>query len=244
VFCAQCGKAVRDEANFCQGCGAAVVPDPPKAESQASPAPLNQAPQMAYVQPSPSPTTLRFEFDRLGRGDLVTGIATFVLLISLFLPWYSADGFVSFSVLDVRGWMYLAFFLALAIIGYLLLRALWAELKLPIAHWQLMVSATGLNLFLAFIAFLAKPTGFTWSVGAFLSLIAGVAAVVGTLVRRNEPEQLPVNQKPGPSQAPFWTATGQVPQPVPARPDKSCVKCGVVNPIENHFCSTCGRPFS
>lgn len=243
MFCAQCGTAVRDQAKFCQGCGATLAVHTPTG-SQTPPAPRHQAASAPFVVSPPPPTTLRFEFDRLGRGDLVSGIATLVLLISLFLPWYSADGFVTINVLDVRGWMYLVFLIALAIVAYLVLRALWAELRTPIAHWQIMISATSVNLLLTVIAFLARPAGFTWSVGPFLAIIAGVAAVVGALVRRNEPERLPVDLTGQSPEAPFWTTPAPVVQPVPAKSEKSCATCGGSNPADNRFCSTCGTPIS
>ncbi len=257
MFCAQCGTAARGNARFCQGCGAALVTDPASTAGPTPPADPRVA-QPSIGQPAQTPTSLRFEFDRLGRGDLVTGIASAVLFVSLLLPWYSAAGIVSFNVLDVRGWMYLVFLISLAIIGYLVLRALWADLKLPIAHWQVLIGACGLNLLLTFFAFLAKPAGFTWSVGGFLALVAGIAAVVGSLVRRQEPEQLPLgrlgagsNLRPPRAPVAVEESPGHTLQaPQTARPVYSqmsalmCATCGGSNPVGNRFCSTCGTPFS
>jgi RNA polymerase subunit RPABC4/transcription elongation factor Spt4 len=270
MFCARCGQALRNDAKFCQGCGVAV--DPPRSGAQTNPGtdarshelpsnPLGVADPMpapgpaawsaATATPSTAPTALHFEVDRLGRGDFVTGIATAALFVSLFLPWYSVGGYFSLNVLDVRGWMYLALLSSIAIIGYLVLRALMAELKLPIPHWQLLVAATGLNLLLTIIAFLAKPAGFSWSVGPFLALIAAIAALVGALVRRQEPERLPLTSatfasspqappapQPGSDQSAASSVTAAPRVVAPA--EGTCQRCGRINPSTNRFCSTCG----
>lgn len=59
-----------------------------------------------------------------------------------------------------------------------MLRAGWDTLpvRLPAAHAPLLLAATGLQLLIVFIAFLLKPGGLSWEIGAYLALVAAAVA--------------------------------------------------------------------
>jgi hypothetical protein len=139
---------------------------------------------------------IRFEPSRLGTGDFIAGAASVLLFISLFLPWFSVNlGVLGISVSAsanglYHGWMYITLLLCIAIVGYLIVRAMWSGLRVPLPHWQLLAGATGLNLILTVIAFLDKPTTTSWSYGAFVGIVAGVGALVGSVFRAQQPEIL------------------------------------------------------
>lgn len=137
-----------------------------------------------------------FDVHRWALSDKIAGAASLVVLISLFLPWFSGS-YVSFGSstptsmgsvagTTVHGWLWLVFVVVLAILAYLALVAGFQVLPFqsPLRHDQLLLAATGLNLALVFIAFLLKPSTYGiegvsigWSAGAFLALIAAIVAV-------------------------------------------------------------------
>jgi hypothetical protein len=113
--------------------------------------------------------------------ERITAFASLVLLISLFLPWFtygpsSLNGFW-------HGWMYLVFILCLVILVDLVAKASYAEMpfKLPMSEEKLLLYATAINFVLTLLAFVFKPNGFGivsfgWGFGAFLSLAAAAVA--------------------------------------------------------------------
>ena len=124
--------------------------------------------------------------------DRIVAGATFVAMISIWLPWFSASyqgigGTVSGSVsgTHLHGWLWLEFLLALALLAYLGARAAWEQLpvRIPAPHELLLAAATGLQFVLILIAFLARPStdglagySISWDFGAFLAIIASVVA--------------------------------------------------------------------
>lgn len=122
-----------------------------------------------------------FDMSRWSQPERLTAIATLVLLISLFLPWYTYGGG---SVDGLwHGWMYLTFILCIAVLVYLVARASYKEMpfKLPIAEEQFLLLATGISFVLTVIAFLDKPGGYGfggigWGFGSFVGLIAAIVA--------------------------------------------------------------------
>jgi hypothetical protein len=126
----------------------------------------------------------RFDAARWNTADRITGIATLVLLVALFLPWFSASvSFISLSESGVsaHGYLYIALFVSLFLLVYLLARAGWDRLPIAtqVAHAPVMLVASALNAVLVVIGFLLKPGGsaVSWSFGAWLALIAAVVAV-------------------------------------------------------------------
>jgi hypothetical protein len=124
---------------------------------------------------------------RWSQAERTTAIATLVLFISLFLPWYTYSfGLGSVSVDGLwHGWMYLVFLVSLAILVYLVARAGFSEMpfKMPISGDQLLLFGSAINVILVVIAFIDKPggvgfSGIGWGWGAFVGLIAAVIAAV------------------------------------------------------------------
>ncbi|MHB8264224.1 MAG: hypothetical protein ACYDGY_10875 [Acidimicrobiales bacterium] len=155
-----------------------------------APPPPAGSPQGASSVPSTAGKNLpQFSFDikRWSQTDRITAIATLVLLVSLFLPWFSYNfGFGSISVDGLwHGWMYLVLLLCLALLGYFVARAGFSEMpfKLPMAEEQMLLIATGANAVLTILAFVFKPGGYGfsgigWSFGAFVGLVASIVAAV------------------------------------------------------------------
>lgn len=135
----------------------------------------------------PSKSSFSFDMKRWSQAERTTAIATLVLFISLFLPWYTYSfGLGSVSVDGLwHGWMYLVFLLCLAILVYLVSRAGFKEMpfKMPVSGDQLLLFGSAINLILVVIAFIDKPggvgfSGIGWGWGSFVGLIAAVVAAV------------------------------------------------------------------
>jgi hypothetical protein len=147
-------------------------------------------PQMVLRSMSATATSgIKLDAARWSGADRVAGVATLVLFISLFLPWFTSGGY---SVNGLwHGFEYLTLILALAVIVYLVARAVVSPLQLawPVRHDLLVLTCTGINLLLVLIGFLSRPTGsaffFTvtadWDFGAFFSLTAAVVAVAAAV---------------------------------------------------------------
>ncbi len=119
--------------------------------------------------------------------ELITLIATAVLFVSLFLPWFTYNfGFGSISVDGLwHGWMYLTLLISLAVIVYLVARAGFAEMpvELPVSGDRLLLVATGADAVLTVVAFAFKPggaglSGIGWGYGAVVGLVAAVGAAL------------------------------------------------------------------
>ena len=137
--------------------------------------------------PNKSSSSFSFEMKRWSQAERTTAIATLVLFISLYLPWYTYNyGLGSISVDGLwHGWMYLVFLLSLAILVYLVSRAGFSEMpfKMPVSGDQLVLFGSSINLVLVVIAFVDKPggvgfSGIGWGWGSFVGLIAAVVAAV------------------------------------------------------------------
>lgn len=133
-----------------------------------------------------------FDPARLTTSDRITGVATLVLFISLFLPWFKASssfgsGAVTLSLtvdaLTGHRYLYLVLIVALLTIGYLVVHAgREAGLGLPVSHERLLSAASGINLLVVLIAVIFKPPGtsmvtVSWSLGAYVGVIAAIVAV-------------------------------------------------------------------
>ena len=112
-----------------------------------------------------------------------------VLLVSLFLPWFTASagrfGSTSESGITAHNYLWLVFLLCVGIIAFLVLGAGFTQmpLQLPLPRETILLVATGLNLLIVLFAFFVRPDGFglitiSWAFGAFISLIAAIAAFV------------------------------------------------------------------
>lgn len=200
MTCTQCQAALPTNAAFCTRCGtpvagvAAAAPPslttagqappampPPSAPGWAAPGPAAPAAMPEPARASVAP--FRLDLRRLTTADRTIGIASLLTFISLFLPWFGVGvAGISFSEsgISAHGYLAIVLILDLAIVGYLVLRAGWDRLpmRLPVAHAPLLLVATGLQLIIVLIAFLLKPAGLNWDFGAYLGLIAAIAACV------------------------------------------------------------------
>lgn len=181
--CPQCQSETADTATFCPSCGARLAPAD---AAGATPPPPTGTPAGAAPVTGSSVPPYRFDAARWSTADRIAGVATVVLFVSLFLPWFTyTAGFlgasVSFSVDGLwHGWMWLSLILSIVIVAYLVLRAGWDRLPISqdLHHPTLMMGATIVNAILVLIAFIDKPggDGVGWGFGAVLGLIAALAA--------------------------------------------------------------------
>lgn len=182
--CPQCQSEAADAAIFCPSCGANLAT---AAATGTTPPPPQGAPTGgAAPSPASSLPPYRFDATRWSTADQIAGIATIVLFISLFLPWFTVSigiGGVSLSgsVNGLwHGWMYISLILSIVIVAYLVLRAGWDKLPISqdVPHLSVMMVATVVNAVLALIAFIDKPGGGAtgWGFGAVVGLIAALVA--------------------------------------------------------------------
>lgn len=178
MFCGQCGGQVAEGSARCARCGAPVSGGPAR---PASTSPVGGSGSSAAMQ------GFSFDAGRLSQADRIAGAASVVLLVSLFLPWFTASagvfGSASASGMTAHGYLWVVFLLCLGIIGFLVLGAGFAEMpfSLPAARESILLAATGVNLVLVLLAFFIRPDGFGvvsigWAFGAFVALIAAIVA--------------------------------------------------------------------
>jgi hypothetical protein len=225
MFCTRCGNRQDDDAAYCANCGAPLAARAATAGQAAGPAGATQVTGTA----GSAGTRSQIEFGRLRPGDLVAAIASFLVFISLFFPWYSfaasparasaqatlaqqqlllavcgqqLDICVSnvapkFSVsalgAGAGGWRILILVVAILVVLYVLSRTLDVVARAVPGHWQVLAAMTVLQGLLVLIAFLANPFGIldplgssSWAFGAYLALVAAIAAVVGAVLVMQE----------------------------------------------------------
>jgi hypothetical protein len=189
MTCSTCGSTVPADTTGCPRCGA------PLASRAATAAPAAGSGAGSAGLPASAPAraaapAFRFDASRWTRADRITGGASLLLLVSLFLPWYGvsllgisaeADG------VTAHGYLYLVMIVCLAIVGYLGAVGGYGELPvaLPLSHRQRLLAASGLNAAIVLLAFLVKPAATGWRFGAFVGLAAALAAVA-VQARRSE----------------------------------------------------------
>ena len=90
AYCANCGSEMSDDTRFCGRCGTpsqqvtAAGPAADTAQSQAA------GPTAQAGRSGAAPQQLTFSMSRLRPGDLIAAGGSLLLLVTLFLPWYSA----------------------------------------------------------------------------------------------------------------------------------------------------------
>jgi zinc-ribbon domain len=177
MFCSQCGNDIAEGWAVCPSCGTRLTGETSHA---GAPAAATAGAHRAATLPA-----YNFDARRLTRSDRLVGGASLVVLISLFLPWFSVNlgvlGSASASGTTAHGWLWFVFVIELAVLAYQVLTAGYEQLpfRLPWRHEQLLLAASGLNLLLVFLAFVLKPGGSIvgWDFGAFIALLAAIAAV-------------------------------------------------------------------
>jgi len=160
--------------------------------------PTGGGPSVSGPPASVPPASL--DLKRLSTVDKVVAGATLVTMISIWLPWFTGSvsllgvtDTASVSGTGYHGWLWLEFFVALALLAYLAARALWETLpvSLPVSHDRLLIAATSLQFLLILIAFFTSPSNtvvdgivvtFSLSVGAFLGLIFAIVAAAPVIV--------------------------------------------------------------
>jgi hypothetical protein len=184
--CPQCQNQTTDDANNCPNCGAALAADAPTAQAAPPPGGTPQAapagPAVAASGGSSLPP-YKFDLAKLNLADMIAAVASFVLLVSLFLSWFGISIIgvhLTASGTSAHGWLWLVFIICLAILAYLVCIAGWGNLPFApqVPHLTVMIVATVVNLVLVFIGFIDKPggSGVGWEFGAFLALIAAIVA--------------------------------------------------------------------
>jgi hypothetical protein len=158
--CSRCLVEVVPGTALCPKCGAAIRP---------------------YVVPRPAPkraTKSRQRLNTLSAQDRVVGPATLILLVSFWLPWYSF-GPISVDGISAHGWLFIAVLNSIVLVLYVLITAFGVGDLADqgrLSKDQLLALLTGVNVALVVLALLFKPTGLSWSWGAFLALAAAVIA--------------------------------------------------------------------
>jgi hypothetical protein len=131
---------------------------------------------------------------RLTVADKVAGAASLVLLISLFLPWYTVSVPGASSTLSGAGihrFLWLAVLLSVVVLTYLIVHATvgWDSTPMNrLSREPVLLSLSVVQLILMIIPFFDVPdtlipnvtVGFAY--GAYIGLVAAIAALVTVLV--------------------------------------------------------------
>jgi hypothetical protein len=135
-----------------------------------------------------APPSARISFDRkrLGAGDLTVAASSVVLMIGIFLPWFefgdTVTGYYSFNAADLRTWMYIPFFVSLAVTGSVVAKAMRTRPWSPRLFSLILVGACGADLVLTVGCFVKRSPGVSWDFGAYLSTVAAVTALAGAMM--------------------------------------------------------------
>jgi hypothetical protein len=186
--CAQCNEVNAWTLARCRSCGAPLAASASSSPGMGVRGDGPPASHRAVGTREASPanvTAFAFDARRWTLSDRVTGGATLVLLVALFLPWFGTDGgFFSVSVDGMwHGYMVIDVILALVIVGCLVLRAGFGSLPFGLsgtAAERLLAGAAGLNLLLAAVSFATKPAGTSWQYGAYAGLAAAIVAAAAS----------------------------------------------------------------
>ena len=134
------------------------------------------------------------DISRLSQGLKIAGAAAIVLLIALFLPWYTIDGgFVSadLSLFNASGFLaFLVLLAVIAVLGIVAATAAGSLPSLPVAPAVIVAGAAILALLIVVIRVLVVPdagTGaFDRGIGLWIGLIAAIAMTVGGVMAMSE----------------------------------------------------------
>jgi len=243
MYCRNCGTEAATDERYCRTCGQAL--------GAAVPA-------------------TRFEWRRLGMGDLICFAGTAAVFTSLFLPWYrlglgglnglgSTSASITISALSPYAgeWRFLIFALCLVIAAYLVLRTfVGGGLILPRPHWQVLTTVAVVQLVLVLLASHAKPglggasfngLSITWAYGVWVAIVGAAFACLGALARAWDPETLPRPAVSAEAERPAATAPTAFPfddlsiEPTgPPTMAATCPACGHELRPGNQFCTWCG----
>jgi hypothetical protein len=188
MICSNCGLPGSD-GPYCSHCREPLSETLPGV-SQSDP--QSPAPAAAHDRSSGA-YAFSIEVARWSRADMVVGVSTLILFVSLFLPWYSAGGFITVNGLW-HAYEYITLIVSILIMGYLIFRAGFTQISpdLRISHDVLLIIVTAINLVVVVIGFVGKPVEqnnifgitITLGAGAYLALIAAIVAVAGAVAAR------------------------------------------------------------
>jgi hypothetical protein len=144
-----------------------------------------------YTPEDAPPETTTFHLEnvnlrRLTGADKVAGVASFLLLISLFLPWYgvsSGAATVTLSGTGVHRFLWLAVLLTVVTLTYLIVHATVGLSGTRFAHEPTLLVITLVQLLLVIYPFfdvpdtLIKGVTVNFQYGSFIGLIAAITAV-------------------------------------------------------------------
>ena len=125
--------------------------------------------------------------ERISVPDWVAGIASLILLISVFLEWYHVGAFgfrAGGSGWDATKLAILVFLMALASIAIVALRIAQFDLSMiPIPIGVILLGLGGLSALIVLIRIIIRPGGggitLSVSYGIFIALLAAIAVAVG-----------------------------------------------------------------
>jgi uncharacterized membrane protein len=147
----------------------------------------------AFANPSPEARAARAGWSG---GDLVTGCALAVLVISLFLPWFSASVQLGATVAasgsadgpTSHGYLWLVFVLALFGLALIVARDAIDRLRVNLpSSQQMLIGTTIVAFILCLLGVISRPISTSlglermsvgWSYGGFVALAAAAVALV------------------------------------------------------------------
>lgn len=155
---------------------------------------MRQSPSNAHMAPEDGTTTFHFEdmnVKRLTAADITTGVASLLLLVSLFLPWYAVQaGGASFSLTGVahHKFLWLAVLLAVVVITYLIVHATVGAQASPVSKEPVLLGLSVIQLILVIIPFFDVPIAMVSGVtvspayGAYVALAAAIISLIAVIV--------------------------------------------------------------
>lgn len=158
---------------------------------------MRQSPSNAPMAPEDGTGTFHIEnvnLKRLTAADIVTGIASLLLLVSLFLPWYAVTGFgtgrnsVMLNGVTHHKFLWLAVLLSVVVITYLIVHATAGSNATGASKEPVLLGLSVVQLILVVIPFfyipVAQVSGVTVApaYGAYIALVGAVVSLIAVIV--------------------------------------------------------------
>jgi hypothetical protein len=166
-----------------------ATPPPPPPPAASTPPPPPPPPPSTPATPAAGAPSSVSSFDpaSVPRSVWISAGGSLVLLISVFLTWYS------FSIIGVSGWDSgslgkLVALLALVAVGVWGVELFAPTVTLPAPAWMIAGGAGAISVVFVLIKIVDKPSPGGWgtSFGIWLALVAAIAVVAGAYLRMNE----------------------------------------------------------